>query len=110
MIKGHRIEKKEEASRFLDRIKNYDKEVIYCTKHTFFRLSEKQRKVFKCEYLKRLLLEEEPILVGIQYNNNYAVFYDYKENRVIRIMLDIKPKEIQIVTFYIMDRNKIPRL
>ncbi len=110
MIRGHRIEKREDIRKFLQTIGYYTEDNIYCTQHTFFRLSEKQRKVFKCENLKEFLLEKQPILVGIQYNNSYTAFYDYKENKVIRIILDIKPKEIQIVTFYIIDKKQLPRI
>ncbi len=110
MVKGHRIEKKVEAGVFLDTIKNYNKDQINTTDHTFFRLSEKQRKIFKDAVLKEHLLEKIPILVGIQFNGNYAVFYDYSKNEVLRLMLDIKPNKIEIVTFYLTDKTQVPRL
>ena len=89
MTKGHKIEKKLEVEIFLDTIKSYTKDQINTTDHTFFRLSEKQRKIFKESALKNYLTAKIPILVGIQFNRNYAVFYYYSKNEVLRLMLDI---------------------
>ena len=110
MVKGHRIEKKVETKEFLETIKNYTKEQIITTQHTFFRLNEQQRKIFKESVLKEYLLAKMPILVGIQFNGNYAVFYDYSKNEVLRLMLDIQPNKIEIVTFYLPDKTQVPRL
>ena len=110
MVKGHRIEKKVEVEAFLDIIQNYTKDQINTTDHTFFRLSEKQRKIFKDEVLKEYLLAKTPILVGIQFNGNYAVFYDYSKNEVLRLMLEIQPNKIEIVTFYLPDKTQVPKL
>lgn len=110
MVKGHRIQKKVEVRTFIDLIESYTKDQINTTKHTFFRLSENQRKIFKDEVLKEYLLVKTPILVGIQFNGNYAVFYDYSKSEVLRLMLDIKPNKIEIVTFYFPDKNQVPRL
>ena len=70
-------------------IKEYSKDRIKCTDHTFFRLNEKQRKIFNCETVKEYLFYETPILVGIQENGNYAIFYKYKKKKFLRIILDI---------------------
>lgn len=110
MTKGHKIEKKVEIETFLDTIKNYTKDQINTTDHTFFRLSEKQRKIFKDEVLKEYLLAKIPILVGIQFNGNHAVFYDYRKNEALKLILDMQPNKIEIVTFYIIDKSEIPRL
>lgn len=110
MIKGHRIEKEIRKQEFLDIISNYSTSQIKCTEHTFFRLSEEQRKLFKCEELKTFLLEKVPVFAGLQYNSNYAVFYAYKENLAIRLILDISLKEIQIITFYMIEKKDIPRM
>ena len=110
MTKGHKIEKKVEVKAFLDTLKSYTKDQINTTDHTYFRLSEKQRKIFKDEVLKEYLLAKIPILVGIQFNGNYAVFYDYSKNEVLRLMLDIQPNKIVIVTFYQPDKTQVPRL
>ena len=110
MVKGHRIKIKVEVENFLDTIKSYNKEQINTTDHTFFRLSEKQRKIFKDEVLKEYLLAKIPILVGIQFNGNYAAFYDYSKNEALRLMLDIQPNKIEIVTFYLPDKTQVPKL
>ena len=110
MIKGHRIEKEEDIEIFLDRIGQYNKDQVECTKHTFFRLNEKQRKVFKCVDIKGIILDSSPLLIGIQFNGNYVIFYKFKENKIIKITLDIMPMKIAVVTFVILDKNQIPRV
>ena len=110
MIKGHRIEKIIEVKTFLEIIKNYKEEQIVATQHTFFRLSEEERKIFKEAVLKEYLINKIPILVGIQQNSNYAVFYDYGKKEALKIMLDIKIEKIKIITFYLIEKNKMPML
>ena len=109
MIKGHKIERKIETKDFTDIIKNLSEDCINTTDHTFFRLNEKQRKVFKEEVIKGVILKEIPILVGIQYNNCYAVFYKYGKE-TLRITLEVCPNKINIVTFYIIDNQQIPKI
>jgi len=75
MFDLNKIKKKVEVKEFLDFLKDYSSENIECTQHPFFRLSEKQRKIFTCDELKRILTKETPFLVGLQNNDNYAVFY-----------------------------------
>ena len=110
MAKGHRIEKRIGVKTFLETIKNYNQEQIVTTQHTFFRLNEEERKIFKESVLKEYLTAKIPILVGIQFNGNYAVFYDYSKNEVLRLTLDIQPNKIEIVTFYLPDKTQVPRL
>lgn len=110
MIKGHKIKKEIKIQEFLDLISDYPANKIKCTNHTFFRLSEKQRKFFKCQELKVFLLEKVPVFAGLQHNNNYAVFYAHKENTVIRLVLYISSTGIQIVTFYRIEKKNIPRI
>lgn len=110
MVKGHRIERKIDVGEFLDIIKNYSQESIICTKHTFFRLSEKQRKIFKCGNIRDYLLNKIPHLIGIQYNGCYAVFYRYQKQNFIRLILDILPDKIEVVTFYTIDHSQLPTI
>lgn len=110
MIKGHKIENKISIGKFLDIVKNYTEEQIITTDHTFFRLAEKQRKIFKDIVIRDHLLGKDPILVGMQYNGNYAVFYDYSKSEALRLILDIQPNKIEIVSFYIISKNDIPRI
>jgi hypothetical protein len=109
MAKGYMIEKFEEESVFIERMKNFDEDTIECTSHTLFRLSEKQRKIFTCDVLKRFLLDNEPLKVGIQYNGNYAVYYNFKGKQLMKIILSVKPDKIRIVTFKILDKSQLPR-
>ena len=110
MIKGHQIERKEGVETFLARVKYFQNNDIECTAHTFFRLSEKQRKLFKCEHIKEIILHSAPLLVGIQYNSNYAVFYDFTQNMALKIIMEIMPTKIEVVTFMILGKSQIPKL
>jgi len=56
MVKGYRIENWVEVKTFLETIKNYTKEQIITTQHTFFRLNEQQRKIFKESVLKEYFI------------------------------------------------------
>lgn len=80
MAKGHGIEKEVKIESFLDLIKDYNKNDIDISDHTLFRLKESQRKVFKDRVIKEIILNDTPILVGVQYNGNYALFYEYNKN------------------------------
>jgi len=104
-----KIKKKVSVQDFIKKIKKYKPEEIECTDHTFFRLSEKQRKIFTCKELRQILLNEKPFLAGIQYNDNYAVFYKHN-NKNLRVMLAIEPRKINIVTFYFIEEWQIPKI
>lgn len=103
------IKKRVDIEYFIKIIKKYKKEQIECTDHTFFRLSEKQRKIFTDEELKRILTKEKPFLVGIQYNNNHAVFYKYKDKN-LKMILKIDNRKVNIVTFYFIEEWQIPKI
>lgn len=109
MIENTKIEKKIDIKEFIDFIKEYKKENIECTLHTFFRLSEKQRKIDTCEELKRILIEYQPFLVGFQYNQKYACFYKYK-NKNLKMIVTFNNKKIKIVTFYFIEEWQIPKI
>tara|TARA_Y100000310_G_scaffold344591_1_gene458174 strand:+ start:2850 stop:3179 length:330 start_codon:yes stop_codon:yes gene_type:complete len=109
MLDDTKIEEKVIVEDYLKTIKKYTKGMIECAEHTFFRLSEKQGKIFTCEELKKVLLTEKPFLAGIQYNKNYAVFYEYK-NKNLKIILNIKDRKINIVTFYFIKEWQIPTI
>lgn len=109
MIRGHKIERRIDIKKFMDIIKNIDEAHIYTTDHTFFRLNESQRKLFKEKVIKEFILKQSPALVGIQYNKCYAVFYKYGKD-LLRITLDIQPNNINIVTFYVVDYQQMPRI
>ena len=109
MVDGNKIIEKVEIDNILELIKEYSEEQIECTNHTFFRLSEEQRKVFKCEELKNYILYESPVFVGIQKNKNYAVFYKHNK-KIIKMIVDIQLDKINIVTFYFIEKDQIPRI
>ena len=103
------IEKFEGESVFVERMKNFNEDTIECTSHSLFRLSEKQRETFTCDVLKGFLLDNEPLRVGIKYNRNYAVYYNFKGKQLLKIILSVKPDKIRIVTFKILDKSQLPR-
>ena len=109
MLQETKIQKKVRISEFLKFIKEYKNEEIECTTHTFTRLSEKQRKIYTCNELKRILMQEKPFLVGFQYNENYAVFYKYN-NKNLKIIVILNDRKVKIVTFYFIEEWQIPKI
>ena len=49
------------------------------------------------------------MLVGLQKNGCYAVFYRYG-NDILRVILDMQINKIEIVTFYIIDKKQLPEI
>ena len=88
-------------------------EVDYDYKHDILFFKTKDRQYSKSiELLDNIVIDVDKsgFLVGIQFNGNYAVFYDYSKNEALRLMLDIQPNKIEIVTFYLPDKTQVPRL
>ena len=109
MFEETKIEKRVNVEEFIKFIQEYNEEQIECTLHTFFRLSEKQRKIYTREELIRILTREKPFLVGFQYNKNYAAFYKYN-NKNLKMILNIGDRKIKIVTFYFIEEWQIPNI
>lgn len=109
MFSDTKIKEKVKIKEFIDLISKFKSEDIECTKHTFFRLSEKQREIFNCEELRKVLLTKKPFLVGIQYNENYAVFYNH-DKKNLKIILNIHNRKVNIVTFYFIQEWQIPKI
>jgi hypothetical protein len=109
MFDKTKIAKRVDVKEFISLLRKYKKEQIEYTEHTFFRLSEKQRKIFTCDELKRVLIEKIPFLVGLQHNQNHAVFYKY-QNKNFKIILNINDRKIKIVTFYFIEEWQIPKI
>jgi len=107
MVSEHNKKGKISRKEFIELINKY-KNNIETTDHTFFRLSEKQRKIYTEEKLKNYLLNDEPIEVWVQENDNYAAFYKFDEQigRVIKIIIRISAHKIYIVTFYILNNDQ----
>jgi hypothetical protein len=109
MFDDTRIKEKVPVAVFLERIKKSKPENIECTKHTFFRLSEKQRMIYESGKLKEIILKETPFLVGIQYNECYAIFYRH-ENKILKVIVVFATPKINIVTFYFIKEEQIPKI
>ena len=75
--------------------------------HAYFRLSKMQRKVYKDEALIEMITEEKPAFIGIQKNQNYALFFSTKKG-YLRIILKITNQYLELITFYITDH--VPRI
>src|SRR3989338_1254554 len=77
---------------------------IIVNPHALDRLSEAQRKVFKGDELIDILTKGKPILIGLQKNGRYAVFFK-RSDGFIRIIFQISEDgKIEIGTFYNVDQ------
>jgi|SRR3989338_10231445 len=101
-----RIIKEVSFSEYLEFLDKY-KDKIKINSHAYFRLSEMQRKVYKDEALIKMLTEEKPAFIGIQKNQNYALFFSTKKG-YLRIILKITNQYLELITFYITDH--VPRI
>jgi hypothetical protein len=104
-----KIKEKIETEGFLKTVHKYKKEQIECSEHTFFRLNEQQRKIYTSEELKKILLLKKPFLIGLQYNNNVATFYRYNQ-KILKMILSIETRKVNIVTFYFIQEWQIPEI
>lgn len=93
----------------MDFVKDYKSEQIVGTTHTFARLNEPQRKIYTIDELREVINKEKPFLVGVQGNQNYAVFYNYKD-KILKVILGFDNRKINIVTFYFINEWQIPKL
>ena len=108
MRHANRMRKLVDASAFMETARNYGPERIQCSSHTFFRLSQRQRAVFTCDSIRHMLLNEVPLMVGIQNNGCHAAFYKYRKQRVIRIIVGMKADRMEVVTFYVIEEKRLP--
>jgi hypothetical protein len=109
MFEETTIKKRVEIEEFIKFIKEYKIGQIECTTHTFFRLSEKQRKIHTCDELRKILTKEKPFLVGFQHNENYAVFYK-RQNKNLKMIVALNERKVKIVTFYFIEEWQIPKI
>lgn len=109
MFEDTKIKKKVNIKEFIKFIEDYERKQIECTDHTFFRLSERQREIYTCEELRKILFQEKPFLVGCQYNKNYALFYKYNDKN-LKIIVNFSNRKIKIVTFYFIQQWQIPKI
>ena len=75
---------------------------IIINPHAYFHLNEAQRNIFKEEVLINILEKETPSLIGIQQNERYAALFRRK-NGYLRIIFQVYPNNIEIITFYITE-------
>ena len=66
-------------------------------------------RIFHVRHAKNFLINQVPLVVGIQYNGNYAVYYTFKEGKIIKIILSFRPDIIKIVTMIIVEKWQLPR-
>ncbi len=109
MFEETKIEKKIDVDEFMSFLKEYKPEQIECSSHTFFRLSEKQRKIFTCEELRNILIKEKPFLVGFQYNKNYAAFYKH-QNKNLKLIVNLRDRKIKNSYFYFIEEWQVPKI
>ncbi len=106
---GNKIIEKVEVEKFLALIAKYLPHQIECTRHTFFRLNEKQRQIYTEKEICRIIIQERPFLVGLQSNGNHAVFYKY-QGKILKILVALETRKINIVTFYFINEWQVPKL
>lgn len=110
MIFGHRIKEKINTKEFMELLAHYKDSEIYSTNHTFLRLNENERKIFKHDMLIDTIRQKKILLVGIQYNDLATAIFDFSKNEAIRIVFEIYTNKIEMVTFYVINKNEIPRV
>ena len=109
MLDPNKIKKKVLVNDFINIIRRYTTEQIEDSGHAFKRLSQRQREIFTIEEIRRILLKERPFLVGIQENENHAVFYK-NQGKNLRIILKLETTKVKIVTFYYILEWQIPKI
>lgn len=107
MSKGSKIERIMAIEDFLKIIEDIKEEQVFLTEHSIARLKEGERNVFKERVIKEYVLTKTPIMVGIQRNGVYAVFYQVGRD-LLKVLLDIQPSNLRVVTFHIEDY--LPRI
>lgn len=107
MLDEHKKVGKISKKSFLDAIRKLSEDDIEITSHTFFRLSEKQRKIYEGDKLKKIIFNQDPLEIIEQQNGNLAVLYPYENNKILKILLKMNRKSIYIVTFYILNKQQM---
>lgn len=105
MLDEHKIKEKIKVSDFIKEVRDYGEDYIESTIHTFIRLSEKQRKIYNEEFLKKIIFNETPLEVGREKNGNYALIYNFNAGKnFLKRLLALTPNKVYIVTFYILNK------
>ena len=109
MLDPNKIKRKIPVNDFISIIRKYPPENIEDSGHAFKRLSQKQRELFTIEEIREILLKDRPFLVGIQENENHAVFYKY-QGKNLRMIIKLESQKVKIVTFYNVLEWQIPKI
>ncbi|HEA46532.1 MAG TPA: hypothetical protein ENH99_02000 [Candidatus Pacearchaeota archaeon] len=105
MIDSHKIKEKISVKSFMQKFDSYSQEDLEITPHAFFRLSQKQRRLYEKDRLIQVIYSTKPIEVSIHKDGRYAVIYPF-EKRLLKVLFEIYPKKIYIVTFYILNKKQ----
>ncbi|MBU2652470.1 MAG: hypothetical protein KKA81_16205 [Bacteroidetes bacterium] len=107
MLDEHKIGDKIKVSEFIKRVKQFGIGNIETTAHTFFRLSQRQRKIYTEDSLKEIVFNETPLEIGVEKNGNCAVIYNFdKGEALLKIIISLGSNKIYIVTFYILNKKQ----
>lgn len=69
----------------------------------------KKRK-FSHEKIIKFLIEEEPLLIEQQESKKFALFYDYNNNYIIKIIIVIKDKFINLPTTHPIRKDRFEKI
>ncbi|MCH7568851.1 MAG: hypothetical protein IIA87_05515 [Nanoarchaeota archaeon] len=94
MLDPNKIKRKIPVNDFITLIRKYSPENIEDSGHAFKRLSQRQRELFTIEEVRNILLKDRPFLVGIQENDNHAVFYKH-QGKNLRIIIKLKSQKVK---------------
>ena len=75
---------------------------LYLSPHALDHLSDAQRKLFKEDELKNIIIKENSRGIGLQKNGRYSAFYRRKDG-FMRIILEIKHPKLEIITYTVTD-------
>ncbi|MBU0907212.1 MAG: DUF4258 domain-containing protein [Nanoarchaeota archaeon] len=109
MLDPNKIKRKISVNDFITLIRKYLPENIEDSGHAFKRLSQRQRELFTIEEVRNILLKDRPFLVGVQENDNHAVFYKH-QGKNLRIIIKLERQKVKIVTFYNILEWQIPKI
>ena len=109
MLDPNKIKIKSSVKEFITLIRRYSPKSIEDSGHAFKRLSQRQRELFTIEEVRKILLENHPFLVGIQTNNNYAVFYKH-QGKNLRMIIKLESQKVKIVTLYNILEWQVPKI
>ncbi len=94
MLDPNKIKRKIPVNDFITLIRKYSSESIEDSGHAFRRLSQRQRELFTIEEVRKILLKDHPFLVGIQENDNHAVFYKH-QGKNLRMIIKLESQKVK---------------